>query len=391
MPNTETKDLNFDSFLKTDRATWLNKIQRDLKLDSLDGLLQNFENYFKITPFADESFVEENNIHPIVIPLQNINYLVAEIFNITNDNVAVTNKNLLEALMRGVQTSIFFVRDVVSSNNFKILLSQVSAEYLFLHFYFLESAEDDFKKIESNIFQFLNAVSQKKDETHTELSGAMNINATVFSKMTLANHRLIFESFVPVLPNFYFFYIESLNTSHETNNVVAQIVSIAAQLKTFFEIGEKNNLPVQVIADKMRIRVSVGTKFYTEIAKLRALRIVYANILKCWSLQPRDLPIDVVYHPIKLVQSIHNNKISATVQVLAAYLGGANTVAPVSNLNSTEDENQAKFDTRIFGNIQNILQLESGIPQVNDVAAGSYYIEQLTTRIAEAAWKIISV
>ena len=390
MPNTETKDLNFDSFLKTDRATWLNKIQRDLKLDSLDGLLQNFENYFKITPFADESFVEENNIHPIVIPLQNINYLVAEIFNVTNDTVAITNKNLLDALMRGVQTSIFFVRDVLSSNNFKILLSQVSAEYLFLHFYFFENADDDFKKIESNIFQFLNAVSQKKNGTHAELFGAMNINATLFSKMILTEHRLVFESFVPVLPNFYFFYIESLNTAHETNNVVAQIVRLATQLKTFLEIGEKNNLPLQVIADKMRIRVSVGTKFYIEIAKLRAVRIVCGNILKCWSLQPRNLPIDVAYYPINSEQSIHNNKISATVQVLAAYLGGANTVASVSNINSIKDEDQTKFDTRIFTNIQHLLQLESGIPQVNDVAAGSYYIEQLTTRIAEAAWQIIS-
>jgi len=388
--DTANFNLSFDSFLKTDRATWLNKIQRDLKLTSLDNFNQNFENYFKITPFADESFLKENNIYASVVPPTNTNFLVAENFYVTDENVLATNKNLLDALMRGAQTPIFLLTDVLSTPNFKILLSQVSCEYLFLHFYFLDATQNNFKKIQSNVINFLTAVSKTKSEIHSELLGAFNINSTVFSKMGLTDYHTIFETFVPILPKFYFFYVEEVNTSHETNNVVEHIVSLAAQLNTFFETGEKNNLSLQVIADKMRVRVTVGTKFYTEIAKLRAIKILCANVLKCWGLEPRDLPIDVVYHPMESEHSIHNNKISATVQVLAAYLGGANTVSSVTESNVGNDETDEKFNARIFGNIQHILQLESGIPQINDAAAGSYYIEQLTTRIAEAAWQIIS-
>lgn len=389
MSNTETTLLNFDSFIKTDRATWLNKIQRDLKLTSLDGLSQNFENYFKITPFADESFVTTNNIHPIIIPSQNTNFLVAENFYVTDENMLLTNKYLLEALMRGVQTPVFLIKGILSTVNFKTLLSKVSCEYLFLHFYFEDETQHKFKKIKSNLIHLLATVSEQKDKIQPELSGAFNINAAVFSEMERLDHQLIFEEFLPVLPNFYFFYVEAVNTSHETKNIIAHIVSIAEQLNAFFKTGSKNNLSLQDIADKMRIRVTVGTKFYIEIAKLRALKIICANILKCWGLEPLDLPIDVVYHPMESEQSIHNNKISATVQVLAAYLGGSNTVAAVNKLNLLDDETQAKFNTRIFGNIQHILQLESDIPKINDAAAGSYYIEQLTTCIAEAAWKII--
>ncbi len=374
--------LDFSNFSKTSRSTWLEKIKHDLKLQSLEKFDKSFEDYFSITPFADEDFLQSNNIQPIVLPSIDKNYLIAEYISISTENIPQSNKGLLNALMRGVQTPVFFLLEKFTPEQFSALFNEVACEYIFTHFY---AVKPEFSLIEGNLKSF--ALSQKINNKSIlkKFEGATNITYNVFSEMSVEQHEILLNEISESLPHFYFFCIDATFQTSETKNVVEQIAQLSLQLIEFFKSAEKNRLSLNTIAEKMRVRIAVGTKYYTEIAKLRAIKIVIANVMKQWGIKPLAIPIDVVVYPTPTEKNSHSDKISATVQILAAYLGGANTVLTLNNSN----ENSVGFNSRILTNIQHVLQLESGIPQINDAISGSYYIEQLTTRLVEAAWKII--
>ncbi len=376
--NTEKSALNFEYFAETDRATWLNRIKRDLKLQSLESLNKVVDEHFSVTPFADASFLIENKISATIVPSVDSKYLVCEFIHFKPDEENKANKNLLSALMRGVQTPVFFLNQKHGVEEFSVLFNEVATEYIFTHLY---ASIPEFNLIAHNLKSF--AASQKSNNGKVDktIEGATNITHNVFSEMSAAQHRIILEEIEETLPNFFFYCIDAVSQNSETTEVVNQIVQLCLQLNIFFRTAERNKLPFQTLVDKMRVRISVGTDYYTEIAKLRAIKIVLANFFKFWGLKPFVIPIDAIIYPKSSTKDIHSDKISATVQILAAYNGGANTVL---TLNTDSD-----FNTRILSNIQQVLQLESGIPQINDVAAGSYYIEQLTSRIAKAAWEII--
>jgi methylmalonyl-CoA mutase len=71
--------------------------------------------------------------------------------------------------------------------------------------------------------------------------------------------------------------------------------------------------------------------------------------------------------------------LSNTTQAMSAILGGCNTL-----ITNVHEENS--LGTRIARNVSNILKEESHFDKVADVSAGSYYIETLTDKIAEAIW-----
>lgn len=80
------------------------------------------------------------------------------------------------------------------------------------------------------------------------------------------------------------------------------------------------------------------------------------------------------------------NMLRATTEAMSAALGGAESINVLPSNIAYEDP--TKFSERMARNIQLILKEESHFDKVQDPAAGSYYIETLTEKIAEKAWKI---
>ncbi|MDQ6478029.1 methylmalonyl-CoA mutase family protein [Dyadobacter sp. LHD-138] len=135
--------------------------------------------------------------------------------------------------------------------------------------------------------------------------------------------------------------------------------------------------------------VSVGTDYLTEIAKLRALRFLHQKICRAYQLP------DELGHPFIHAQtsSFYNtrqvaetNMIRATSEAMSAVIGGCDalTVLPYDHL-LIETKG---FSDRIAGNISSLLSSESYFDRVADPAAGSYLIEHLSLKLADAAWDL---
>lgn len=152
-------------------------------------------------------------------------------------------------------------------------------------------------------------------------------------------------------------------------------------------LGQFGNQSPDTINGQIRFCISVGNSFFLEIAKLRALRILWANLLQAWGLEaPHSIPpVEVHPAPDGLVNDQHLNMIRLTVQALSAVIGGCDLLMlPPSDVMEATGPSDA--GRRVARNIQHILRMESHLDAVEDPAGGSYSVEYLTDSIIERVW-----
>ncbi|OXA85015.1 methylmalonyl-CoA mutase subunit beta [Flavobacterium hercynium] len=157
-------------------------------------------------------------------------------------------------------------------------------------------------------------------------------------------------------------------------NITQQIAYSLAHANEYL-----NRLPT--ISNEIVFQVSVGTNYFFEIAKLRALRMLFELIAAEYN---PEISCHLLVTPTKRNKTIYDynvNMLRTTSECMSAILGGADAVAnlPYDALYHKDNE----FGDRIARNQLLILKHESYFDKVNNPADGSYYIESLTTQLAE--------
>jgi methylmalonyl-CoA mutase len=159
-------------------------------------------------------------------------------------------------------------------------------------------------------------------------------------------------------------------------NMVQQIAYSLAHANEYF--NRITNLNQTIVFE-----IAVGTNYFFEIAKLRALRLLFDTIAKEYH---PDLKCHLLVVPTKRNKTIYDynvNMLRTTTECMSAILGGADAIAnlPYDALYHKDNE----FGDRIARNQLLILKKESYFDKVNNPADGSYYIENLTNQLAEKA------
>ncbi|HEU4579101.1 MAG TPA: methylmalonyl-CoA mutase [Polyangiaceae bacterium] len=153
-----------------------------------------------------------------------------------------------------------------------------------------------------------------------------------------------------------------------------------------------HGLVVDEFAPRLSFFFAVGSDFFTEVAKLRAARWLWARLMQ-EQFQPRDpasckLRMHCQTSGISLTaQQPHNNIVRTTLQALAAVLGGTQSLH--TNAFDEALALPSDFAAALARNTQLILQHETGLDQVIDPLGGSYYVEALTRQLGEQALEII--
>lgn len=144
------------------------------------------------------------------------------------------------------------------------------------------------------------------------------------------------------------------------------------------------------ITQKMTFVFAVGGNYFMEIAKLRAARLLWAQIVNQYKPASMDSAKMHIHSTTanwnKTIYDPYVNLLRTTTEAMSAALGNADiiTVLPF-DMNYEEPDD---FSLRMSRNQQIILKEESNLDKVIDPAAGSYYIENLTASLADAAWKL---
>lgn len=150
-------------------------------------------------------------------------------------------------------------------------------------------------------------------------------------------------------------------------------------------------LDVDAFAGRLSFFFAIGMNFFMEVAKLRAARTLWADVLKQFNPQKPSssmLRTHCQTSGVSLTeQDPYNNVVRTTIEAMAAVLGGTQSL----HTNSFDEAIALPTDTsaRIARNTQLILAEESGITNVVDPLGGSYYVEALTQALIDDAMKLI--
>ena len=143
-------------------------------------------------------------------------------------------------------------------------------------------------------------------------------------------------------------------------------------------------------ARKLRFSFSVTSNYFMEIAKFRAARMLWANIVKGYA-PAKNCACKIMIHARtadwnQTVYDPYVNMLRGTTEAMSATIAGVHSleVTPFD----AAFENPTEFSKRIARNVELLLKNESHFDQVVDPAGGSYYVENLTQSIAAEAWKL---
>ncbi|MBO0939495.1 methylmalonyl-CoA mutase [Fibrella sp. HMF5335] len=166
-----------------------------------------------------------------------------------------------------------------------------------------------------------------------------------------------------------------------------------AQLADVYDTLTGSGLSIDQVASKTTVSMAVGTSYFMEIAKLRALRVLWQQFIEHYPTvnypgkPAQHLFLHTTTSPFhESTATLYTNLLRATTEAMAAVVGGCHalTVRPYDAVM----DSQSEFSQRIARNVSVLLKAESYLDKVADPSAGSYYVESLTHQLTEAAWAL---
>ena len=149
----------------------------------------------------------------------------------------------------------------------------------------------------------------------------------------------------------------------------------------------KRGLTIKEAASQIFFGISMGANFFMQIAKLRASRPIWANIIKAFGGDEEDMAMHVHGRPALFFKTVFDpyvNMLRNTTEIFSGVVGGLDSYE-----NEPFDEPIRKgdvFSRRIARNVQVMLQEEFGLLQPIDPSGGSWAVETLTKQIKEKIW-----
>ena len=174
-------------------------------------------------------------------------------------------------------------------------------------------------------------------------------------------------------------------------NLVQELAFTLADGREYVRAAIARGMNVDDFAPRLSFFFCIGMNFFMESAKLRAARLLWSRIMDEFSPKSQKSKMLRTHCQTSGVslqeQDPYNNIVRTAYEAMSATLGGTQSL----HTNSFDEAIALPSDmaARIARNTQLILQHETGITNVVDPLAGSYYVESLTSELASEAWKLI--
>jgi methylmalonyl-CoA mutase len=190
-------------------------------------------------------------------------------------------------------------------------------------------------------------------------------------------------SFVP-------FTIRAQDYANSGATAVEEVAFALASGVDFLAEMQERGVSQDRAAESLAFSFAMGPEFFMQIAKLRAVRMVWAQAVTSFGGGAREHTRARIYALTsrwnRTIYDPHINMLRATTEAMSGVLGGADSiyVAPFNECYNVGDE----VSRRLARNTQIILKQEAHLARVADAGGGSYCLEALTDAIAQKAWKL---
>ena len=201
----------------------------------------------------------------------------------------------------------------------------------------------------------------------------------------------IIEYTATEMPRFNSISISGYHMQEAGADLVQELGFTLADGREYVRAAVARGMDVDAFAPRLSFFFAIGMNFFMEAAKLRAARLLWHRIMA--EFEPKDprssmLRTHCQTSGVSLQeQDPYNNVVRTAYEAMSAVLGGTQSL----HTNSFDEAMALPSETssRIARNTQLILQHETGVTNVVDPLAGSYYVERLTADLADAAWRLI--
>jgi methylmalonyl-CoA mutase len=394
----DSKEKLFSDFPAVSTEEWMAKINVDLKgADYEKKLVWRTNEGFKVKPFyrkEDLEGLKTTEGLPGQFPYVRGNKKDSNAWFVRQDilveDPAAANAKALDILNKGVDSLGFRLKKhEVDAKFIETLLDGIQAECVELNFSTCQAHTVELAKLLVDYFR-------NKGYDLAKLQGSIDFDP--LSRMLtrgkdtsalLASAKELVEV-TSALPDYRCIAVNAIELNNAGSYIAQELGYALAWGNEYLSRLIESGVPVDLAAKKIKFNFGISSNYFLEIAKFRAARLLWANIVKEYKPEC-ECACKMVAHAetssfnLTLFDA-HVNLLRTQTETMSAALAGVNSicVTPFDKAYETPDD----FSERIARNQQLLLKEESHFDKVVDPAAGSYYIENLTVSIAQQAWNL---
>ncbi len=356
----------FEEFQGVSAKEWKQQIQMDLKgADYNDTLIWQSLEGIHVKPFYNREDLPED---PINIPGQPAQWQVTQ--HIFVDDIAITKQLIAKAISNGAEALYLSAEKPFDCEQLfhKIQLESIT---IFGNFGFLD------QEFLEKLTRFL---KKKGVPFHVNVDPLHQLAKDGNWFQNLEKDHEVLDALVSQNPSEAMLGVHTHLYQNAGANSIQQLAYGLAHANEYLNhFAQQKQL-------KLTFIVSVGSNYFFEIAKIRALRWLYASLATEYGMPPECTILAIPSKRNKTLYDYNVNMLRTTTECMSAVLGGANAVCnlPYDVLYHKSNE----FGERISRNQLLILKSESYFDVVSNPAEGSYYISQLTKELANKALEL---
>ena len=394
----DSKEKLFSDFPAVTTQEWMDKIMVDLKgADYEKKLVWKTNEGFKLKPFyrrEDLEGLKTTEGLPGQYPYIRGNkkddntWFVRQ--DIRVDNPAEANAKALDLLNKGIDSLGFHIKAKdLNADYIRTLLKDICCECVELNFKTCQRHTVELAKLLTEYFK-------EKGYDPEKLQGSLDFDP--ISRMMkkgknvsglIANAKELVEVMAPY-PKFRCIAVNSLALNNAGAYIYQELGYALAWGNEYLSRLTEAGVSADLAAKKIKFNFGISSNYFMEIAKFRAARMLWADIVNeyhpaCQCACQMAVHAETSSFNLTLFDA-HVNLLRTQTEAMSAAIAGVDsiTVTPFDKAYETPND----FSERIARNQQLLLKEESHLNRIVDPAAGSYYIENLTVSIAKQAWDL---
>ena len=397
---SNTKEKLFSEFQAPTKQEWLDKIGVDLKgADFQKRLVWKTPEGFSVQPFYQRDDVEKLST-PYSMPGEfpfvrgnkkndNTWYIRQEI---EAGDAKAANAKALDILNKGIDSLSFTIPgDCISAEFVETLLKDIYCDCVELNF-------NTCKRHSVELAEILVAYFEKKGYDKEKVVGSIDWDPMdkILQGKPVDHIMEVMNTYaVPLVnalkdyPNFRCITVNAINLSNKGAYCMQELGYALAWGNEYMQQLTDAGVDATLAAKKIKFNMGISENYFMEIAKFRAGRMLWAEIVKQYNPQC-DCACQMIVNAITTEYNMtifdaHVNLLRSQTETMSAALAGVHSivVTPFDAAYEKPDD----FSERIARNQQLLLKEECHFNTVVDPSAGSYYIETLTESLAKEAWK----
>lgn len=358
----------FSDFPKINSKQWKQLIQFDLKgADYNKTLIWKSNEGIDVKPFYHADEFKDSSLIPKTKSTQ---------WNICQSifvaNVQKSNQIANDAIKRGAES----IKFVLPSNDISIeaLLKDIDLTFITIYF--------ELQFLDSDFVKHISVIPAKAGiYINTDIIGNLSRTGNWYKNLN-DDHR----HFETIIKNTNSISIDLCLYQNAGATMVQQLAYGLAHANEYLNHFD-TLIPIEKKkALKVIFNVSVGSNYFFEIAKLRALRILWSTLASEYHCNPECHIFVTPTKRNKTLYDYNTNMLRTTTECMSAIFGGANTICNLAYDSIYHKTNE--FGERIARNQLLILKHESYFDKVDNPSDGAYYIENLTEQLAEKALQL---